>query len=187
MGLGSSIALDRGAAATVARAARHIPVVEFVLDGGAEIADAMSRLSRTELKEVRVDLRAALEPMAAAARALVHSESGLLARSLKVRLGRGDFPGRYSVFISATATRRAVAKFRSSGVRARVLAAGKATDRYGVFYARPLESGHRNPTAKTGLAQTPAHEFAQPAFDATAEGVAAAAGEKLMDRYLTSW
>lgn len=137
-----------------------------------------------------MDLRDSLRPMAEAARGLVHSVSGALRAALRVRMGSGDRPGRYSVFILATTTRGALAR-RKGGRRARLLlAGGAAAQKYRVWYARPLESGHAASGwygQQAGAQPVPPHPFAQPAFDRTHDAVANAAGAKLLDRVLAEW
>jgi HK97 gp10 family phage protein len=168
---------------TIGRGARRSPGLACAMEGGEKVEQGLLRLWKVDLKNLRPELKTAMEPMAAAARAGIHNVTGTLGKAIRVRIGRGDRPGRYSAYIAATATRRAAAK-RFGGKRAKeVTAAGKPTDRYRLWYATPLEKGHAGP----GGTQVAAHPFAEPAFEATAEQVATAAGEKLLDRVIREW
>ncbi len=151
--------------------------------GAEEVAlrlDAMTR--RDAGRAARGALALGAQPMAAAVKSRIHSVSGLLASTVRVRMGRGDRPGRYSVWIGATASRarfaRARAKAGRPGQALDVLSKGGRRDRYSVYYAAMVEYGHRGP--KGG--RVPAHPFARPGFDATVDQAMETAERELMDR-----
>jgi HK97 gp10 family phage protein len=138
-----------------------MPALTYTLTGGEELVARFLELPAVIGRKVARDsLRAGFAPVLAAIRATTPVRSGFLASSERLKVGRGDFPGRYS--IGATASRATFARrMLSQGRRsmaAQALASGKASDRYRVFYARFVESGHgdvaANPFMKRGFDAT---------------------------------
>ena len=117
----------------------------------------------------RKALREGVQPMLPAIKAGIHSRTGLLARSTRIRLGRKDRPDRYAVIISAWTTAGTFAKARVRSGRpaaaASVLARHAKSNAYSVFYGLFVERGHGGPRA------APPHPFAGPGFDMTADRV----------------
>ena len=119
------------------------------IDGWQDLArwfDEMGlRASRATILPI---MKSAAEPIVALERAGINSLSGALSMSLKARSGPGDFPGRTSVYISASATPKQLVKVwgRSKKMQHRqfAVAASFSTARqYRVFYAPWVEAGHR--------------------------------------------
>ncbi len=114
---------------------------------------------------VRGILAEGIGPMVPAMRARIHSVSGLLASGLKLKLGKGDRAGRYSVYVDSAVT---AGKFEA--MKHRTVAAGSPDRSYRVYYGIMVEFGHR--IAGSEDEQVPAHPFLRTVFDAQAEGAA---------------
>ncbi len=98
----------------------------------------------------------------------IHSRTGLLAKGTKLRVAKGDVPGRVALLVSAVASASVVAKHlamagRSSQAVA-LLKRHRKDYKYRIFYSRMVEYGHAGP--KNSAARTPAHSFARAGFDA---------------------
>jgi hypothetical protein len=159
---------------------------------GEMLAERLQNLSRGAAgKVVRGILAEGVGPMVPAMRSRIHSVTGLLAGGLRLKMGKGDRPGKYSVYVDSAATAR---KFEST--KHRPVAAGSAGRQYRVYYGIMVEFGHKyrhdDETSthidKRGEARgehgpiyvrhgqagrrTPAHSFLRAVFDAQAEGAA---------------
>ena len=144
--------------------------VELTLEGGAALAESLTALGQAVARRIsRQALKAGANPMVAAARARIHSITGLLAGGLAARVGRGDFPGRTSVVIQALTTRARFAR-----VTGRKVKPGKNRG-FRVYYGTFVELGHKT----AGGGRVPAHPFMRSAFDAQVSGTADIIQEEL--------
>jgi hypothetical protein len=126
-------------------------MMELVLDAVdaeafQEFLDGMGR--RIARAELLPKLKDALDPIAAAGRAMIDSKSGALAKGLKARSGGGDRPGTISVYSKPTATKKQVVAKWSAGRKqqrgwAAKLADSNAKGRVRVFYGNIVHQGHR--------------------------------------------
>jgi hypothetical protein len=155
-------------------------MLSVVIDGGDAVVQAIADMGKRAARGVVLPaMKGPWQAVAAAERAGVKSISGALAASLRVRSGSGDYPGRYSVYVAATATvKMAIKKWSKSprrqhhGFAQRAQESGLA--RYRIFYGLWVEKGHRvvrgGPLDHGGhvVGHVPEHPFAAPAFDSGA-------------------
>ena len=159
---------------------------------GEMLAERLQNLSKGVAgKIVRGVLAGGISPMVPAMKSRIHSVTGLLAGGLKLKMGKGDRAGRYSVYVDSVVTAR---KFAS--MTHRPVAAGSPGRQYRVYYGVMVEFGHKyrrdDETSthidKRGEARgehgpiyvrhgqsgrrTPAHSFLRAVFDAQVEGAA---------------
>jgi hypothetical protein len=146
----------------------------FAIIDGDILATRLEATGQAARKIARGALKAGGSPMLAAIQSRIHDVSGLLRRGLRLRAGRGDWQGRYSMLISSWTTRETFAK-KKPGAK---VAPGGARDRYRVYYGIMVEYGHRN---AHGGGQTPEHPFVRPGFDATAESTGQLVEQMLLD------
>jgi hypothetical protein len=139
-------------------------VILQIIDGEM-LAEKLRNLSKGVAgKIVRDVLAEGVGPMVPAMRSQIHSVSGLLAGGLKLKMGNGDRPGKYSVYVDSTVTAR---KF--TAMKHRPVAAGSPGRQYRVYYGIMVEFGHRIAGAD---GRVPAHPFLRTIFDAQVEGAA---------------
>lgn len=147
------------------------PHVSMQLEGGEAIANYLLGVNKALARKLAGGvLKQAAAPMASAMKAAAPRKSGLLARSLRVRMGRNDPAGRYSVVVQANTRRQTFAKYQEragrKGRAEKVRGAGRPGDKYRVFYGLFVEYGHEK---ANGSGRVPAHPFARPAFDSHVE------------------
>jgi hypothetical protein len=148
---------------------------------GELYADALAALPGSLARNlVRGVLREALAPMVPAMKANIHRRTGLLAAGLRLRNGRGDRPGRTSVYISSVTTRQRFAS--GNRRRKRKVAAGRARDRYRVYYGPMVEVGHAIVAGGKEVGRVPPYPWMRPAFDALVEQAAQVIETRLGDR-----
>ena len=157
------------------------------------IADAVAIGNRATRTAIIPLMKAAWQPVVALEKAGIHDISGALGGSLAARSGKGDYTQRFSVYTPATATVKQVVRRWSKSPRrqhhkfaARALVSG--LKRYGVFYGRWVEYGHRIGRGKTpdeivGQNSASAH-FAERAYDAGADTALDTAQEAVLDYIL---
>ena len=158
--------------------------VQIDLRDQKDLLDWLDRIEgAVDGRLLRQDVRDASRGMEAAIRGGIHSRSGLLASATRLRMGKGDYPGRYSVYVAAMASRGRFAKATAkAGHKAMSAAAGTGMGRYSVFYGRFVEYGHKIMKNGQQVGQVPGHAFAGPGFDATVDATAAAIIEKVSER-----
>lgn len=115
-----------------------------------------------------------------------HSKSGALEMSIKERAGQRDYPGKFSVFSSTTATVKQIIRKWSRGRRqqqgwAAGMKARGAKGRKSIFYGRFVEYGHK---VRGGHGKTQAVHFAGQAMDALGDAQADAAAEEILEHIL---
>jgi hypothetical protein len=170
------------------------------VEGGEVVVQALEDMGKRAARSVIMPaMKAPWGSVAAAERAGVNSISGALAASLRVRSGAGDRPGRYSVYVSATATvKQAVRKWSRSprkqhhgfALRAQEFADETGLGRYRIFYGPWVEMGHRlvkgGPLRHGGrvVGHVAPKPFAGPAFEAGAEQAAEEAANAVTDAVL---
>jgi len=91
-------------------------------------------------QHARAIIRKAFRPMLADMRSRINDQTGLLGGSLKIASGKRDYSGKISMHITANTTRK---RWTASGRHAHTGGRYKMTDSYKVYYARPLEMGHK--------------------------------------------
>ena len=129
---------------------------------GEMLAESLRNLTKGVAgKVVRGVLAEGIGPMVPAMRSRIHSVSGLLAGGLKLKMGKGDRPGKYSVYVDSTVTAR---KFVAT--KHRPVASGNAGRQYRVYYGAMVEFGHRIAGSDE---RAPAHPFLRTVFDAQVE------------------
>lgn len=141
-----------------------MPVI-FGVEDGQILAERLKATGKAAGRIARKALKAGGQPMLTAIRGRVRRNTGLLSEGLRLRFGRGDHRGKYSVLISSRTTR---ARFARKKKFYRI-AAGQPSDRYAIYYGLMVEYGHRQrPGGRTGSdGFVRAYPFARPGFDAT--------------------
>ena len=139
------------------------------VQGGEAVSQALEQTAQTiSGPVVRKGMNAGGVEITAAVRRHIHSVSGLLAAGTRVRAGRGDQPGRYSVYMSSQTTAN---RYATRG-RTRKVAAGAGSRKYRIWHWPAVEYEHRivtnkgNDTGKT----VAAHPFVRPGFDESIDG-----------------
>lgn len=133
-------------------------------------AAALSDLGPRARTVIRKALKAGADPVATAARMLIHSRTGLLASGLRSRSAKNDRPGRLAVLVQSVTTRAKFADFK--GRRRRKVSKGNPKGRYRVYYGAMVEKGHRIVRGGKTVGRVPPHPFMGPAFDANQEAAA---------------
>jgi hypothetical protein len=135
-----------------------------IIDGEI-LAESLQSLAKGVAgKVVRGVLAEGIGPMVPAMRSKIHSVTGLLAGGLKLKMGKGDRAGRYSVYVDSTVTAR---KFEAK--KHRPAGAGSPGRQYRVYYGALVEFGHRIAGSDE---RVPAHPFMRTVFDAQVETAA---------------
>ena len=136
---------------------RRPSVIELV--DGQLIADRLRNLSKAVAgKVVRGILTDGIGPMVPAMRARIHRVSGLLQSGLKLKMGKGDKNGKYSVYVDSVVTARRFAEKKKSYH----VAPGRAGRKYRVYYAGMVEFGHRIAGSSESV---PEHSFLRSVFN----------------------
>jgi len=155
--------------------------VSTYMQGGEEIAAAFGRMGGAARKLAQGALKAGGVPITAAVLSHIHDVSGLLRLGTRVRAGRGDRPGRYSVYMSSQTTAR---RYASYGRRRKVAAGmGSGSRRYRIWHWPAVEFGHRIVTKggrDTGK-RVEAHPFIRPGFDQSVGGAMDIVEEQVLD------
>jgi len=149
--------------------------------GGEEIAAAFEQMGGAARRLAQGALKAGAVPITAAVLSHIHDVTGLLRLGTKVRVGRGDRPGRYSVYMSSQTT----AKRYASHGRRRQVAAGATggSRRYRIWHWPAVEFGHRI-VARGGRdtgKMVAAHPFIRPGFDQSVDGAMDIVEEQVLD------
>jgi hypothetical protein len=164
-------------------------IIATMKDGDA-VADAIERMGRAGRTLATGALKEGSAETLAAVKAGIQDVSGALRAATRVYVGRGDWPGRYSVYIAAAASRqqyaRRLVRIGRWSRAFRVYATGRPTDRYGLFYWRFREFGHRigqrsntpSPNADQIVGKK---EFIRPGFDRTVDGALDTIEERVLD------
>jgi HK97 gp10 family phage protein len=157
-----------------------LPVASFVVIGSEQLAREFERLDQKVQKQAaREALSVGAGQIASAMKASTQFKdvTGILRRGIKPRPGKGDRTGTVSVLIRSDVTaRQYIAAHKAMGRKPGAIAvaeknfAGKASQKYRVFYSRLVDFGHRGPFG--GGKPTPPHPFARMAFDSVAEEAA---------------
>ena len=174
-------------------------IIRQVYDG-EDFAERINRMGTAGRRLARGILREGSAPILAAIQSGIHDVSGALKAGTKLRAGRGDRPGRYSVYVASRTTRRSYAKrLRKIGRGRRAAFVTRSPvsggDPYRLFYWLFVEKGHKHRRfdetrgehgsiwsvhGKTGR-RTPAHPFIAPGFDATSDGALDTIETKALD------
>jgi len=152
-----------------------LPAPEWAMDASA-MADDLAALGKRARPVLRTALREESSPIAVAAKALIHSRTGLLASGVRARSGSGDRPDRVSALVQSVSTRAKFANYR--GRRVRKVAAGAGSDRYNVYYGMALETGHELVSHGVVRGTVKAFPWMGPAFDQRASAIP----DRVMDR-----
>ena len=149
---------------------KFLAQLSLEVTGGESVTQAVEQTAQAiSGPVVRKAMNAGGVEITAAVARHIHDQSGLLRSGTRVRAGRGDQPGRYSVYMSSQTTARRYASF---GGRCRTVAAGAPSRKYRIWHWPAVEYEHRivakggRDTGKT----VAAHPFIRPGFDESIEG-----------------